>query len=812
MAMKSAISLCPCQCASAGSRVRLLLLTTLAIAFALADCALAFSQSPRLERIIRAGGQKGTEFTIQCQGEFLNDAKDILFYRAGLNLKALTTVDSTRIDVLIESDSDCLLGEHPLRIITDRGVSEIRTIHIGPYPQVDEKESNNDIANAQAISMGTTVHGKIDEGDVDYFSVNLKQGQRLSAEIVAVRLGPYLFDARLAVSDSDGNEISSCDDTSLLNQDPIVSMIAPKDGQYFVHIREAAFGGDFDSMYQLHVGGHPRPTVAYPAGGNPGEKIELKMIGDATGSFFQSATLQQSTDSLFELFPADALGIAPSPVRIRVNELTNVFEEKKTESAGAATIAGVDPPFALNGILSEKGDVDAFQFTAKQGDRFDVQTFAAQIGSPVDSVVYIVDGNGREIVRNDDGTQHDSTLRFIAPADGQYTLFIHDHLRRGGDQYVYRIEFNDVQSALELAVPVVSFQRPQLGQAIQLGRGNRFATLIVARRKNFSGPIELSTGKLPDGVTATFQSIDAGSHVGYVVFEASPGAPVSSGLIDINGAAKANSKVINGSLKHEAALVFGPPRNTVYHAKTVDKLPLVVVDSQPFKIDVDAVSVPIVQDGQLNLKVRAERQPGFDEPISLTVPYLPPWFELPEGGVVIPRGESVIDLPLITNIDAEPRKWTIFVNGQSSIDGQAVFASTAPISIEVANPYLSIESKRATVEQGGSTEFECDIAWTKPVSGKVVARLHGLPKQVSANEIEILDNATEMRFKVDVGPEAPAAVHNTLYVEVTINESGTPVTHYLGRSGVLEILEAGKQSTSTKSRLEILREKSQVDK
>ena len=85
----------------------------------------------------------------------------------------------------------------------------------------------------------------------------------------------------------------------MLNQDCLVSIIAPEDGKYIVQIRESAYGGNGACRYRLHVGTFPRPTAVYPAGGKPGEVINARFIGDAAGDIALPVTIPADAKSSF---------------------------------------------------------------------------------------------------------------------------------------------------------------------------------------------------------------------------------------------------------------------------------------------------------------------------------------------------------------------------------------------------------------------------------------------------------------------------------------------------------------------------------
>ena len=136
-----------------------------------------------------------------------------------------------------------------------------------------------------------TVNGVIQSEDVDYFVVDAKKGQRISAEIEGMRLGVTMFDPYIAILDSKRFELITADDTPLLKQDAAASIIAPADGKYFVQVRESSYGGDGNCYYRLHVGTFPRPIAVYPAGGKRGEQVEVRFLGDPTGDIVKKVKL-----------------------------------------------------------------------------------------------------------------------------------------------------------------------------------------------------------------------------------------------------------------------------------------------------------------------------------------------------------------------------------------------------------------------------------------------------------------------------------------------------------------------------------------
>src|SRR5438034_4195948 len=251
----------------------------------------AIADSPAVGRVIPRGGQRGTEVDVLLTGAQLKDAQEIFFYKPGIEVVKLEAVSDTTVKVRFKIAADAAPGEYSLRLRTATGVSELRTFNVGLFPCVDEKEPNNKFTDPQKIQLNTTVCGTITAEDVDYFVVDAKKGQRLTAEVEGIRLGTTLFDAYVAILDKKRFELDASDDTALLLQDPVASIVVPEDGQYIIQIRETSYGGNDQCHYRLHVGTFPRPMAVYPPGGRAGEELELTFLGDVKGKLTQKLKL-----------------------------------------------------------------------------------------------------------------------------------------------------------------------------------------------------------------------------------------------------------------------------------------------------------------------------------------------------------------------------------------------------------------------------------------------------------------------------------------------------------------------------------------
>ena len=315
----------------------------------------SFASTPRLTVITPRGVQRGLEHTLRFNGARLTDSQQVFLYDSGIEVLELTQIDASNIDVKIRVDEDCRLGEHIAQVRTKRGISDFRSFYVGSMPDVVENEPNNSIEQPQSIQQNQTINGVIENEDIDVFKVTCKQGQRLSIEIEAMRLGA-LFDPFVAVLNSENFELAISDDSNLNQQDSLICLQVPEDGDYFVLVRESSYGGNANCRYRLHVGDFPRPTVAFPAGGKPGGESEVRFIGDAAGDIVRQVQVPQEFGFRDGLFVDDEHGICPSPVSFRISDLDNQFErEPSQDRTKLEKIHAL--PAAFNGVIGKSNDL-----------------------------------------------------------------------------------------------------------------------------------------------------------------------------------------------------------------------------------------------------------------------------------------------------------------------------------------------------------------------------------------------------------------------------------------------------------------------
>jgi len=744
----------------------------------------AFAVAPRLATLLPTGAQRGAEVEVRFGGQRLDDTQEIVFYGPGIRAEKLDAGKTNLCKAMFRIAPDCALGEHPVRLRTATGVSEIRTFWVGPFPATNEVEPNSEMAKAQKISLNSTVAGTIASEDVDYFRVSAQAGQRLSVEIEAMRLGRGVFDASVAILDEDGKILAAADDSILALQDPIVSFLAPRTGDYLVQVRESLFGGRDDYQYRLHVGTFPRPTVVFPVSGRVGDKLTARFLGDPKGEFTQEFTLPATSQEKFGVFPVQEGVTAPSPNWLRVSTFPTMLETEPNdtrEKAGAAPNA----PVIFNGIISHPGDHDWFRFHARKGVNLQVTVFARRLRSPLDPAIQIVNAKGAAVAENDDAAGPDSTLTFKPDEDGDFAVLIRDHLKRGGPDFVYALEVAPVTPSLSLKIPDVARNDTQSRQYIAVPRGNRFATLVGIKRANLSGELVLHPGGLPDGVTMRAGPVAANVDAAAVVFEAAPDAPIGGKLLEFVMTA---TNQVEGRFRNDLDLVQGP-NNSSYYGTRVDLLCVAVTEAAPFKLRIVEPKVPLVQGGAMDLQIEAQRDPGFDEPISVKLVWNPPGVS-GQSDVIIPKGQTRVPYPLNAKADAETRAWKIAVLGSAPVKGGPLFLSSQLAAMEVATPYLTGKIQTTACQPGHRTNIVVQLDQKKPFSGEAIIKLLGLPEKAVVQERRITSADTEVVFTVVVDPKCPTGSHKNVFCSVAIGKDVEMIPHHIGAGGIFRVVPA----------------------
>jgi hypothetical protein len=763
--------------------MKLSIILTLAI-----SAATALAVAPNFTATTPAGGQRGTEVEVRLTGDRLTDAQEIFFYDKGIECVKILQATNGYVRALFNIAPDCRIGEHNLRVRTAGGISALRIFFVGPFPNVEEidtaKEPNNELKTSQKIALNNTINGNFGSEDVDYYSVEVKKGQRLSAEIEGARLGRTMLDSYLAIRDEQGRMLAESDDTALLAQDAFLSIIAPEDGKYFIESRDSSYSGS-GQVYRLHVGTFPRPMAVYPMGGKLGDTIEGKFIGDPKGDFTQKVKLPSAPSAKFGAV-AEREGLAPSANWMRVSSFPNVLEAEPNDTTTNATVVTAALPLAFNGILSKRGDVDHFKFTAKKDQNLDVQLWGRRLGSAIDSTIAVLNAKGSQIAAADDsGGSPDSATRVRIPADGEYYLRVTDHQGRGGPGFAYRVEIQEVTPLVTITIPDTARYDYETRKSIVVPRGNRLALQMNVARESFSGALDLKFDGLPKGMKVYGDAISNGVSSQVLVFEAASDAPIDGNILTPVARPMDAEKNTDSLFRHRVEWVR-IQNATVYTQSDVYQIAAAVTEAVPFKINIVEPKVPIVQGGSLDLKVQAERQEGFTNAITVKMVWNPSGLSsLPD--MMIPAGSNSVIYRVNATTGAELRSWKIAMVASATVNGGSAYVSSQLMPIEVSKPFVDGKMDLTSVERGKTAKIVCKLEQKASFDGKATMKLVGLPAGASAKDVVITKESTEAVFDVETTEKANPGMTRNLFCSVEVVKHGEPIMHNIARGGILRV-------------------------
>ena len=801
-------------------------------------------------------GQLGTTVEVMVEGAFLQHPEEVLFYQPGIRctkFEMMNTVlgidDGQRraaeaghaAKLTFEISKDAPPGEYQLRIRTRDGLSELVTFWVTSLPIVMEEHAwidtdgaRNDSAEfAQQLPRNCIVVGYIPgrlPQDHDWYAVDCRQGERLSVEVVAARLGTLHYggmnDPAVRIFDDAGKELGRNDDNALHTQDPVLTVMIPKDGRYFIDMHQQM---DYEAgrlrHYLMHVGTFARPLVTFPLGGQAGRTIPISLLGDAAGETRLDIALPAEPGLFEESFlnvRHPEAGLAPWPNEIHVARFPDHFEKPGHHSPETAQPLSGALPVAINGRIESEGEVDWFRFSAKKGERYRVVGYGKTLDSELDPRIWIrpAPGNSSNRAYDEDDSQweahdlvghlyrHQTKIRldpvfmFEPDVDGEWLVGIGDTRRESGPQHIYRIEFQPhvdsafVHFAAYPSTPTIVRDR------ITLFSGHSYSRPVSVQPgfgSKYEKPLQLRAKNLPDGVTLESGPFKQSDGLIPVLFRADKVASIGASLIDLvvepvdpddrrdfRGGFIQNNQATNR--RGDYAMYFDRTR----------QMALAVVDGATFNIEVEPPSIPLVRNGELSLKVKVQRHDNFEGAVYCEMDWLPAGVNK-QPPLIIPAGETEGFYKLSAAGSAAPGEFPISITGRENEGGNVRtaagfhFVCSSSVPLTVGEPYVTVNLVRSAIERGTTGEIVGEILHHKPFSGEASLQLGRLPFGVQQVEPfpSIKTGETTVTFRVKVTSDCLVGQYKDIYCGVTINDHGQEIRQQTGNGTLRVDVERG---------------------
>jgi hypothetical protein len=719
---------------------------------------------PAINMPFPMGAQRGTTLELNLTGANLADpivlSTSIPGAKVTIPPDNNNGKDNAKLKVLIEVPKEAPLGYHTLRLLTTRGLSNLRLFCVDDLPQVVKDGKNTSKSTAQAVPVPCVVCGTIAAESSDYYKITAQAGQRISFEVLGRRLGSA-FDPQLSVIDAkSGREVAFSNDAPGLQTDSRVTHTFKEAGDYLIEVRDVMFRGGADFVYRLRIGDFPCATTPIPMAAKRGSKTSVSFAGptvENVPAVEVNVPADPAVDTVW-VAPKGANGLYGWPVALVVSDLDEVVEQEPNNEPAKANRVPV--PGAVTGRLQEKNDIDHYALKLGKG-RYLIDAHTLELYSPTEVYMVLKDAKGADVAKTaPSDAAKANRIDFTAPADGEYILAV-EHLHYwGGPQESYRITVLPYEPGFDVVLQSDRADVPQ-------GSGTVLGIQSVVRR-DYTGPIELSVVG-PPGITGQTVFTAAGGPAqpnvtqGVLFVNAAPDVPLGIYPLKVQAKATINGKPVTSyaSVRVPVTAALGglpfPPRNLN------TQLAVGVTEKPPFTLAIKFEPPETVKGASAFAIVTATRAPGFDEEIVLAPVGLPAGVAPALKPIAKGANESKIELKVPANVAIGQHPISFVGRGRHQ---DKDYASTAtPVPLVVSGPFaLKVEPEKVMVDVGGKVKLKVMAVRKGGYAGPITLALRNPPAGVTAPAATIAQGQDAV--EIELTAAANAAVGDKADVDV----------------------------------------------
>ena len=726
---------------------------------------------PTLQKLTPTGAQRGTQVTLAITGTNIGDATRLIFSEPGVASK-ITAVKEVAIEKMVVPKGvvrteapiedkarkfeltavvtiakDVPHGVHGFRLHTPLGVSNQLRFAVSSLAETKEDEPN-DAAKPQTVTLPAALVGALSTpGDVDAYRFKARTGDEMVFQVVARPLGARL-DSVVRLLDASGKQVAENNDVDL-NRDSVLTWKFTNAGTYSISIEDLEHGGGTEGFgYRIYAGALPYLTSVFPLNVPSGASGDVAVTGVNLG-----------TDSVRvpgePIYPGGrtvpvTLSTARGPVLNRKAIALGAYPDasEREPNSDLALAQPLTIPSTVNGRIwienkkeesaSERGDQDLFKFTASKGQKLVFEITAQQLGSPLDSIIEVLDPQGRPVPR--------ALARCLARTE--IALNDPDSTRRSIRLLTWNeLAINDYLFVGDELLQVASLPtHPDDDLQLRSYRGIRSALLDTSPRNH---------------------------SVGEAVYKVSLHAPGTR--LEANGMPVFQIDYMNddGGTRFggkDSRLHFEAPADGTYFLRLRDvrglegerfAYRLTVREPEPdYSVAFDPKSFNIPRGGRVSVTVTAERKDGFNGPIDVE------FVDLPEGlsstPSRIPADADTTVLMIAAARDAsldtykarlrtlEPKPAPYEVSGvaaltlaaRGSIDGRVVAHEAErmdPLDVIALAPQpdlvVTTSVERVELPAGGDVRLTVKVERRNGFTGRVPISVMNLPHGVRVDDI-----------------------------------------------------------------------------
>jgi hypothetical protein len=731
-------------------------------------------EPPVLTALNRHGAQRGQTVRLVLDGKNLNHTTEVAFAgspaAAGLSVKLVQDGETAKNPNRAKADVTIPIETAPgvLRVSlkSPAGNTAELPFAITAFPEVVESGADDSLALAIQVPLPATIVGSLDRaGDTDYYGFEAAAGQQLAIEVLASALGSKL-EPVLTLTDRRGHLLAEATGTLLGHR-------FEQAGSYVLRVRDIDYRGSGEMFYRVNLGDMPLVTDVFPLGLARGTEVDVYVtgvnLGELSGARVKAAD-NAEPGSRVEVPVQLSAGTPLNSKSLVVGEFPEVVEVGSNDDAAGANV--VPTPSTLNGRIEKPGDVDVYRFVAKKGARLILDVNARRLGSPLDSLIEILDVGGQPLPR--------ATLRCLAKT---YTVF-RDH-----DSASPGIRIEDWR---ELTVNDHILIGNELVRMLALPRNPDDDAQFFQLRGARQGYLDTTSAHVPLGTPIYKVSINA------------PGTQFPSNGMPVITIPFRND---DGGPQYgkDSRLFFDPPADGEYLVRVSDVrgqggpdygYRLAIRAPKPsYSVSFNPTSPSVGKGEAAPIAISCERVDGFEGPIELRLDQLPAGFSAPV--TTIPAGENSTSLALF----AEPGAASPGQNcpklklvAKATIDGNELAREVVGGQLAVVEPgdiVATVDRSEVVLQPGKEAKLLVQIERRNEFKGRIPIEVRGLPHgsrvlDIGLNGILITERDTSRLITLYTEPWAEPTEHPFV---VLAKREGTNREHAT-RSVLLRVVPA----------------------
>lgn len=682
------------------------------------------TKPPTISKLMPSNGVRGRTVKLLLDGKDCEDASEAISTISGARTTVAPAGQAGSVEVQLTIPPQTPAGMYQISLKSAAGQSAPSPFTVDLFPSINEIEQRASARTAAKIKLPATVVGKIDRaGSVDWFRFEARQGEQLGVQVLTAAVGSKL-EPILQLADDQGQVLTE-------SNNGLLAYVAPRAGTYALGIRDRDYRGDAAMSYRLHIGTIPIVTGLFPLGAQRGSEVKLQLFG-----------VNLPSDSISFKVPADAALGARLPIPVAtageaaLGNPTLVVGEFPDVVAGAKDTQ-LPVPGTANGRLEKAGSADLWRFAARKGQRVIVEVEARRIGSPLDSLIEILDESSRPVAL--------ATLRCVSMT---YVTF-RDH-----DSAVGGIR---IESWNDLAI------NDYLLVGTELIR-------IRALPKNPDDDCQFfSASGQRIGYLGTTPTFHPQGQPMYKVALHPPGSTFPPNGLPVVTLYARNDDGGPGHGK-DSRLVFDPPADGVYQVRIRDSrgqssplhsYRLTVRPPRPdFRVQFNPTAPTVSKGSALPINVTAERLDEFDGEIRLQLQNVPPGFRAPPTSILPSDISASLALFAEASATVPANQPPLKLVAKASIGGKEVVREVTgalPKLIEPGDIITTTEQSEVAVRPGGTVRLSVQIERRNGFKGRVPVEVRGLPHgvrvlDIGLNGILITEKESSRTFQIYAEP------------------------------------------------------------